>query len=108
MAASAVVTDPVLIRFRRTLDEVYGPRLERVVPYGSRARGDARSESDYDVAVFLRDMDDRYPQLRRLADLSTDFITEMGESVHAMPYRAGAYNERTPLMLGVRNEGVDL
>ena len=31
-----------------------------------------------------------------------------GEFVHAMPYRAGAYNERTPLMVGIRNDGIDL
>jgi len=108
MAASADITDPVLIRFRRVLDETYGPRLERVVLYGSRARGDARPDSDYDVAVFLRDMDDRYPELRRLADLSTDFIHETDKFVHAMPYRAGSYDERTPLMLGIRNDGIDL
>ena len=51
--------DPILTRFRATLDEIYGPRLERVMLYGSRARGDAREDSDYDVAVFLRDMPDR-------------------------------------------------
>ena len=32
-----------------------------------RARGDARPDSDYDVAVFLRDMDDRGRELYRLA-----------------------------------------
>jgi hypothetical protein len=48
--------DPILTRFRAALDETYGPRLERVMLYGSRTRGDAREDSDYDVAVFLRDM----------------------------------------------------
>jgi len=30
--------DPVLMRFRAALDEIYGPRIERVVLFGSRAR----------------------------------------------------------------------
>jgi uncharacterized protein len=108
MMTTTLIHDPVLIRFRKALDEMYGDRLERVILFGSRARGDARPDSDYDVAVFLRDMDDRGPELHRLADLSTDIISETGEFVHAMPYRAGAYNERTPLMLGVRTDGIDL
>lgn len=107
-AESMTIHNPVLNRFRTALHALYGDRLERVVLYGSRARGDARPDSDYDVAVFLRDMNDRHPELRRLADLSTDFINETGEFVHAMPYRAGAYDDGTPLMLGIRNDGVDL
>jgi predicted nucleotidyltransferase len=108
MAASAVITDPVLIRFRKALDETYGARLERVVLYGSRARGDARPDSDYDVAVFLYNMNDLGPDLHRLADLSTNIIDETGEVVHAMPYRAGSYDERTPLMREIRHEGIEL
>jgi predicted nucleotidyltransferase len=100
--------DPVLVRLRKALDEMYGKRLERVVLYGCRARGDAHADSDYDVAVFLHDMVDRGPELHRLADLSTDIIDETGELVHAMPYPAGAYNERTPLMREIRLEGVEL
>ena len=96
------------MRFRKALDEMYGDRIDRVVLFGSRARGDAHAESDYDVAVFLRDMDDRGTELYRLADLSTDIIDETGEFVHAMPYRAGSYDERTPLMLGIRTDGIDL
>jgi predicted nucleotidyltransferase len=44
---------PVLTRFRGALDALYEVQLERVVLFGSRARGDARPDSDYDVAVFL-------------------------------------------------------
>jgi hypothetical protein len=33
--------DPVLKQFRTALDRTYGDRLERVVLFGSRARGDA-------------------------------------------------------------------
>ena len=42
-------------RFRSTQAEIYGQRLERVILHSSRARGDTRDQSDYDIAVFLRD-----------------------------------------------------
>lgn len=108
MAVSADINDPVLVRFRAALIETYGDRLERVVLFGSRARGDARPESDYDIAVFLRGMHDRYQELDRLAHLSTDLIDETGEVVNALVYGAEAYNERTPLMREIRLEGIDL
>jgi predicted nucleotidyltransferase len=100
--------DPILKRLRAALDEMYGDRLERVVLFGSRARGDAHEDSDYDVAVFLRDMADRWQEFDRLADLSTDILDKTGEFIHAIPYRAGSYEDRTSLMREIRHEGVDL
>jgi predicted nucleotidyltransferase len=80
------------------------------VLYGSRARGDAHEESDYDVAVFLRDMPDRIAELYRLADLSTKIIVEEdGPFIHAMAYPAGFYSDpREPLMYAIRSEGIEL
>ena len=48
-------------------------------------RGDAREDSDYDVAVFLRDMPDRIAELYRLADLSTAILDETGAFIHEWP-----------------------
>ena len=55
---TATFNDPILERFRAAVTEIYGDRLARVVLFGSRARGDAGPDFDYDVAVFLRDMPD--------------------------------------------------
>ena len=100
--------DPVLKRFRATLDEIYGDRLERVVLFGSRARGDAREDSDYDVAVFLEDFVDRWREVDRIIPVVTDILDEHEVFIHALPYRAGAYRDRTSLMGEIRREGVDL
>lgn len=103
-AADPLVTD----KLRAALQTLYGDRMERLVLFGSRARGDARSDSDYDVAVFLSDLHDRWAEADRIALVATDILGETGAVIHAMPYRAGSYRERTPLMHELRHEGVDL
>ena len=104
------VIDPVLSRFRTELAKLYGERIERVVLYGSRARGDARPDSDYDVAVFLNDLEPFQfgREAGRIAEIETDILFDTGAVINALPFKAGAYRERTPLMRELRREGIDL
>jgi uncharacterized protein len=103
-----IVKDPVLAEFRTALGPIYGDRIERVVLFGSRARGDARADSDYDVVIFLRDFAGRWRELDALIPLVTDIVEQSGAVIHPLPYPAGAWRERTPLMHEVRSDGVDL
>ena len=105
---SAVLDDPVLARFRAALDDLYGDRLDRVVLFGSRARGEAGPDSDYDVAVFLKSLPDRWRELDRLADLRVRFLDETGVFFDARPYSADAYVDSTPLMSEIRHDGLRL
>jgi len=107
-ATAAPRGNPILAKFRASLTEMYGERLERVVLYGSQARGDAGADSDYDVAVFLENLSDRWAEADRIAVAATDILNETGVVIHAMPYPAGSYRERTPLMHEIRREGLDL
>src|SRR6516164_965824 len=100
--------DPIGSLFRRKLFEMYGDRLDKVIVFGSHARGDARNDSDYDVAVFLKSVQDRWEEIDRLADASLDFVDETGVVVNAFAYPLAAYDERTPLMGEIRREGVEL
>jgi predicted nucleotidyltransferase len=98
---------PILAKFRAAL-KMYGERIERVLLYGSRARGDASTDSDYDIAAFLKDLSDRWAEADKIAVATTDILKETGAVIHAMPYPAGAYQDRTPLMHEIRREGLDL
>jgi predicted nucleotidyltransferase len=108
MDASAATRDPALTRFRAALAELYGDRLARVVLFGSRARGDGRPDSDYDIAVFLNTLPDRWAELDRLADLRVNFLDETGVFFDAKPYPVAAYRDASPLMHEIRREGLDL
>jgi predicted nucleotidyltransferase len=68
--------DPILRRICTSLRVIYGDRIERLVLFGSRARGDAHADSDYDIAVFLKDLTDRWREFHRLADLRTEILAE--------------------------------
>ena len=100
--------DAILTRFRSALDETYGERIERVVLFGSHARGDARANSDYDIAVFLKDPDSFGTEAGRIAAIETDILYDTGAVINAIPFRAGAYRERTGLMQELRRDGIDL
>jgi predicted nucleotidyltransferase len=100
--------DANLTRLRRSLAETYGERLERVVLYGSRARGDHTADSDYDIAVFLREPRSLSLELDRLAEISTSILLDTGAIISAKPFPARAYHERTGFMSELRKDGVDL
>ena len=100
--------DPVLTRFRASVTELYGGRLERVVLFGSRARGDAKPDSDYDVAVFINDAGTFTDESARLAAVSTDILFDTGAVISAIPFVAGAWRERTGFMHEPRKDGFDL
>jgi len=70
--------NPILATFRAALNEMYGERIERVVLYGSRARGYAGADSDYDVAGFLKDLSDRWAEADKIAVTTTGILRETG------------------------------
>lgn len=102
------VDDPVLRRFQAALRDIYGDRIDRVILFGSRARSDATTESDYDVAVFLKYLPDQWVERRRLADLRLDFLDETGVFFDTKAFPADTYRDRTPLMHEIRRDGLDL
>jgi predicted nucleotidyltransferase len=98
-------SDPNLVEFRRALDQLYGDRLQRAVLFGSRARGDATTDSDYDIAVFLKVMPDRWAEFDRLVPLRLDFLTKYDADFSVLPFQSSDLEKRTGLMHAIRTEG---
>lgn len=103
-----LLAGPVLLRLRASLDEAYGARLDRVVLFGSRARGDARPDSDYDVAVFLKEPESFWRESGRLAEIETDILYDTGAVINALPFKAGFDREDGALMRELARDGRDL
>jgi hypothetical protein len=89
----------------------YGNQLVDVLLFGSRARGDARPDSDYDVAVILRDGDwDFWPEKMRLAGLAYDILLDHGLYIQPWPIQRSALgspetHSKRRLIEAVRKEG---
>jgi len=100
--------DPVMKRFRADLAKAYGERLDRVVLFGSRARGDFRPDSDYDVAVFLKTSRGLDPELRTIVDIGVEILFDSGAVINALPFESQAFASPSAFMETVRRDGVDL
>jgi predicted nucleotidyltransferase len=100
--------DPVLTRFCTAVGEAYGDRLERLVLFGSRARGDHRPDSDYDIAVFIKNPSDLWDELGTLSEITTAILIDTDAVISAKPFYAGSYRERTAFMHELRKDGRDL
>ena len=84
-ATSATRGNPILAKFRAALTEIYGERLERILLYGSRALGDAKTDSGYDAAVFFKDLSDRWAEADKNSRGNHRHSPETGAVIHAMP-----------------------
>jgi predicted nucleotidyltransferase len=100
--------DPILARLKHDLEAMYGPRLKQLLLYGSRARGDFRDDSDYDVLVVLEGPLDWRPEMERLAGLSTRIgIETAGKAILSLKsVTPDDLQKRTGFMHNVRNEAI--
>ncbi len=99
----------VLSNLRQRLEVLYGPRLVRLVLYGSQARGDARRGSDVDVLVVLRGPVDPATEIARVGPTTADLSLAAGVVLSCQFVSDERFaTEQSPLLMNVRREGVTL
>jgi predicted nucleotidyltransferase len=92
---------------RRALQAMPRRRIAKVVLYGSRARGNARRNSDWDLAVFIRGRPT--PRDRSvLAHISYDLTVETGEFIQALSFPANHWRLNDSFYRNVREDGVPI
>jgi predicted nucleotidyltransferase len=97
----------VLQQLRAGLESQYGYRLDRVLLYGSQARGDAGPESDVDVLVVLRGEVDPVAELHRAGHLSADLSLENDLVILCLYMSEDEFAHGDDLFLrNIRREGV--
>jgi predicted nucleotidyltransferase len=100
--------ETILAELRSRFEALYGPRLDRLILFGSQARGDADEESDIDVMVVLKEpVEDREAERVHCRDITADMSLKYNTLITAIltdssTYRSSDYS----LYKNVRREGV--
>jgi predicted nucleotidyltransferase len=97
----------ILPELRRALEALYCDRLVHLVLYGSQARGDAEEGSDIDVLVVLTGEVSSEVEIERTLDDVVLISLKHDEVITCVFISEEQFlNERSPLLLNVRREGV--
>ncbi len=103
----AAQLDTILREFREGLEQIYGPRLFRLVLFGSQAREEAQPDSDIDVMVVLRGPVNPHEEIRRLSAFTSELCLKYDVVISCVYVSEAEYRQDgSPLMLNVRREGV--
>ncbi len=99
----------ILPELRSRFHGLYGPGLERLVLFGSRARGDADPDSDFDVLVVVADED----TIRDNKEPANDIVCALSleyDTVVSCAFTTREKFERSgmPFYRNVRREGVPI
>ena len=100
---------PLLRKIKKGLLQIYGDQVDRVLLYGSRARGDHRPDSDIDILIVLKD-DFNYSEMLHL---SSDWAASLSLENDVVISRAFVSKEQfehrqTPFLMNVRREAVSV
>ncbi len=97
----------IVAELRDYFEQLYGPRLARLVLFGSQARGDAEPGSDIDVLVVLESPVDAATEAALTLDFRAELSLRYNTVVSCIFMDEERYRDRNgPLLRNIRREGI--
>ena len=99
--------EPILQQLKQRLQQLYGERLKGLYLFGSHARGEARADSDIDVAAILDDFESVGAEIDRTSEIVADLSLQHDCVVALVHLREADWQQRrSSLLMNLQREGV--
>jgi predicted nucleotidyltransferase len=114
-----IANHDVLTRYRDALLARFPDQLQRLILFGSQARGDATAGSDIDILVVVSWGDERLPdgfyaapfsdpRWQAIIDTASDISLEHGVYISPLVISEQRFHEWSPLIKRAKEEGIEI
>jgi predicted nucleotidyltransferase len=99
----------IITLLKRWFSQYYQEDLDKLILYGSQARGDAQKYSDIDILIVLKRAFNYREELNNTSDFICDLSLEYDTVIsRAFISQQCFEDDNTPFLLNVRREGITL
>ncbi len=116
---STLTRQDILFKYRDALLERMPDAVQRLVLFGSQARGDASTESDIDVLVIVNWEEERLPggfyaapftdaRWQIIVDIASDLSLEYGVYLSPLVMSEQRFQEWSPITQRLKEEGKEI
>ncbi|MBR1774279.1 MAG: nucleotidyltransferase domain-containing protein [Bacteroidales bacterium] len=103
-----IADSEILKSIKEKMNEL-SPKAKDIL-YGSRARGDARKDSDWDLIIIINKATAGFEEFKQIAYPLYDLGLSMGQEINPIIYTVNQWNSKTNTMFyhNVIKEGIVL
>ncbi|MBE0478704.1 nucleotidyltransferase domain-containing protein [Candidatus Aerophobetes bacterium] len=104
---SRKIEDPIILKFIKDSKNLR-ERIERIYLFGSRARGNEKPDSDYDLLIVADHPDAKFRE--KIYDIVIDILLETGKLISLKIFTGKEFRKlcqaHTPFMKNIQREGI--